>query len=175
MRIYLAASFARREEMQERAATLRAMGYVVTSRWIDGGHEAENGISAADPNHVGFANEDLQDIEDAHVLIAFTEPPNTRFGRGGRHVEMGFALGIGNIVIVVGHRENIFTILPDIIFIEDFSEIEGALKEANRRRFRKPVGDLTGIQRAKEMEELKDEPRGKAERAGEVARKLYGR
>ncbi len=160
MKIYLAASFARIEEMRNYADGLRLMGHSVTSHWITGAHDADDGISAAVPSHAICALEDIQDIEEAQVLIAFTEPPRTTYGRGGRHVEMGYALASGKIVIVVGHRENVFCFLDEVIFIESIAQISTALDEAERRRFPKLgnlAKDAATLRRLDEEAELRDD------------------
>ena len=62
------------------------------------------------PAHVGyrFASEDLEDIRRADVVICFTEEPRSNNSRGGRHVEFGYALGLGKTIVIVGPRENVF-------------------------------------------------------------------
>jgi hypothetical protein len=46
MNIYLAARYSRREELCRYRESLRSLGYRITSRWLDGGHELdERGLS----------------------------------------------------------------------------------------------------------------------------------
>ena len=59
-----------------------------------------------------FAAVDYEDVAAAHVLIAFTSRPADGPSRGGRHVELGLALGMGKRVIIVGPFENVFHRLP---------------------------------------------------------------
>lgn len=145
---YLAARYSRRKELVEYREQLQALGHRVTSIWLNGGHQIdeagvpigedgeqlfESGID--DPHAVKlrefFAQEDLNDIEFADVLIAFTEPPRSTTSRGGRHVEMGYALGRYKPVIVVGPQENVFCYLPQVsvysTWDEALSEIHSAL------------------------------------------------
>lgn len=110
MKFYLAGRYGRREELYGIAAMIEGMGHTVTSRWVRGEHEAEDG----EPQPAlarRWAEEDLADIEEADVLVAFTEEPDSsapRASRGGRHVELGYALGIRKAVYLVGPRENVF-------------------------------------------------------------------
>ena len=109
MRIYLAARYARRAEMERYAAQLNVSGHTVDARWIvDDGEKAERTC----------AIEDFEDIDRADVLIAFTEPPDIPdtpgASRGGRHVEFGMAVALKKPVIVVGPRENVFHHLPAV-------------------------------------------------------------
>lgn len=54
----------------------------------------------------------------SELLIAFTEQPRTGATRGGRHVELGIALGMMKRVWIVGPRENIFCWLDDVRHFE---------------------------------------------------------
>lgn len=56
-----------------------------------------------------LAKDDFDDVLKCELLIAFTEPPRSEGGsRGGRHVELGLALGTMKMVWIVGPRENLF-------------------------------------------------------------------
>jgi len=85
-------------------ADLREIGHDVTSQWILHGPE----ITANDPSVDLHANAlmDLNDVVDADAFILFNDVAG---GRGGRHVEFGYALAlkIGRIFIV-GERTNVF-------------------------------------------------------------------
>lgn len=131
MRIYLMARYARHPEMRKYRDELEALGYVVTSRWINGGHELPGSIGGDIPLEYGrrYALEDWDDLADADVCIGFTEHedvPNR--GRGGRHVEMGAALGMEKRVIIVGPRENVFCYLPQVEVCGRWEEAKNALQ-----------------------------------------------
>lgn len=113
-KIYLAARYSRHEEMRDYRSQLERWGYKVTSRWIDGGHQLskEELGDEAEKKRSQFALEDFADLEDADTVINFTEEPRATNSRGGRHVEFGYALGLGYRVIVIGPRENVFHCLP---------------------------------------------------------------
>lgn len=117
--IYLAARYTRLGEMQQWRITLESIGHVVTSRWINGSHQIDDGqtIDATIDEKIRFATEDVEDLTSAEVVIAFTEPPRSGHSRGGRHVELGMALALRKRVIVVGHRENVFCWLPQVQFV----------------------------------------------------------
>ena len=115
--IYLAARYSRREELCEYRSALRALGYQVTSRWLNGNHQIDDaGLSAEtkQEERVRFACEDWADLERADACINFTESPRGTNSRGGRHVEFGGALALGKRCIVVGPRENVFHCLPNV-------------------------------------------------------------
>jgi hypothetical protein len=109
---------------------LEARGHTVTSRWLNGNHQVDDkGLSAeADPkDRERFAVEDLEDILKADCLIHFTEQPRTPT-RGGRHVEMGIALGLGIKTIVIGPREHVFCCLPKVLVYPTFDDMLGTFK-----------------------------------------------
>jgi nucleoside 2-deoxyribosyltransferase len=128
MWLYFAGRYGRREELKRYAGELRAMGITVTSRWLDGAHEDDNGTPEEAER---FAIEDLKDLDVADVLVAFTESPGAvpNRARGGRHVEFGYALAKGKQVCVVGHRENVFCYLPDVGHFKNFEAFKSAVIE----------------------------------------------
>lgn len=100
----------------------------MTSRWVFGLHDGVIPEDAMDlPEHreiVGaFAIEDMVDVEQAELLLAFTEPRAAFVGRGGRHVEMGLALAWRKYVWIVGPMENIFYTLGHVQQFADFAEV----------------------------------------------------
>lgn len=130
--VYLAARYSRREELCGYRADLQALGFRVPARWLNGSHQLddsgrpigetgelmfENGDAAADHFRAKFARDDFEDVVTASLLVAFTEVPRSGdagAGRGGRHVELGIALGLRIPVVVVGPRENVFCWLPQV-------------------------------------------------------------
>lgn len=118
MRIYLAARYSRRTEMQEIAERLRKYGCIVTSRWIEGRHDGMPDKQCAE--------EDVRDVIAADVLISFTNEPRTPT-RGGRHVEFGIALHRSMRLIIVGPREHVFHYLGKVEHFETTEEMMEAL------------------------------------------------
>jgi hypothetical protein len=136
--IYLAARYSRREELCGYRAELEARGFKVPARWLLGSHQiTDAGLTlgseleaafedeADQREHIvslrtEFALDDFEDVTSADLLVAFTQPPRTDKGRGGRHVEFGIALGKGMPIIAVGPRENIFCCLPQVTVYPDW-------------------------------------------------------
>ncbi len=161
MRIFLSASYGRRLELCGYRDELIEMGHEVTSRWLAGpdvmlelggqpirlGAEAEKAIEdgIVEGAYRGpeimrkLAQIDLEDNWRSNCLINFTEAPNSGIIRGGRHVELGTALGTNRIVgglsaislltriVVVGYRENLFHWLPCVEFAETWEKAKGLL------------------------------------------------
>jgi hypothetical protein len=139
MIIYLAARYSRRLELCGYRDQLTALGHQVPARWLNGGHQIandgmplgetgerafEDGSPEADHLRAKFARDDLEDVLAADLLVAFTEAPRSggSASRGGRHVELGIALGAklavtgwrSRSIAVVGPRENLFCWLDEV-------------------------------------------------------------
>lgn len=131
LNIYLAARFSRLPELVGYAGELAEEHIAVTSRWLRGGHEWVGTPDDEIPRDAlaRFAIEDIEDIEAADVMVNFTEPSRAGSARGGRHVELGYAVARGMTVIVVGHVENVFHALPQVIYVETWAEAKRILIE----------------------------------------------
>lgn len=115
--IYLAAKYARREEMETIAVKLmNEYGYDITARWVFGGEEGKSNEE--------IAVFDLGDVNAADTIISFTEGPNM-YTTGGRHVEFGYGIATGKRLVVIGPRENVFHNFPTV---EQFDTLEDWLK-----------------------------------------------
>lgn len=115
MRIYIAASYARREEMLAKSKTLIASGHEITSRWLLGDQHLG---PAVDAQH------DIIDLMAAECVLSFTQRPVDGYTSGGRHVEFGIAIAAARRCIVIGPRENVFHHLPQV---EHYATWEDAL------------------------------------------------
>lgn len=116
--IYLAARYSRRDELCGCRRDLVRSGYPVTSRWLDKTHEMSREVWADERKRdellASFCREDLEDIDRCLLFVAFTEVPESGYSRGGRHVELGYALASGKKVVLVGPRENVFCYDPRV-------------------------------------------------------------
>jgi hypothetical protein len=143
MKIYLASRYSRRLELCGYREDLQQLGHEVSARWLNGGHQIDDqgrarpsadAIASGKVSAVDFAAEDLEDIDEAHLFIAFTEQPlEAGRNRGGRHVELGYALacerwGVGIEVWIVGPRENVFCWCPEIRQFETWEEALAQVK-----------------------------------------------
>lgn len=137
MRIYLAAPYGARDWVRGHAATLRDLGFEVTSSWLDEQHEINAGTQGAatalsDDTVAGHALQDLDDVEGSDLVVLFTAAAAGVEGGGGRHVETGYAIGCSKPVVVVGEPENVFHRLglPLVQVVSDWGE---ALVSVQRR------------------------------------------
>lgn len=111
MKIYLAACFEQQAEIRDKAVELERLLITCTSRW-----RFEDGTLPPTPEHLhNCATMDLEDIHKADYFVCLT---NQTSQRGGKHVELGYALAISKPVMIVGRRENIFHSLKQVQFVE---------------------------------------------------------
>jgi len=120
VKIYIAARYDRRQEMVAVVARLVQAGHTVTSSWLAGADDDEPPLALAIWN--------INDLVAAECCLSFSEAPAARVpwtSRGGRHVELGYALAVGKRLVVVGPRENVFHHLP---CVEICTTVEDALQ-----------------------------------------------
>jgi nucleoside 2-deoxyribosyltransferase len=123
MGVFLSARYSRAEELREYRSQLRAREVEVTSTWLEGPRDLSD---AARPR---IAQVCFDDIDRAQVVIAFAEESRTP-SRGGRHVELGYALARGKRVLLVGPREHVFAHHPAVEHLEAF-DVEEVLRLLN--------------------------------------------
>lgn len=124
MKVYLAAPYQWKDRIIERATELRSLEIEVTSSWLEEPHKPSTTLSElTDEQHAQYALRDLQDINEADILILFAVPStDTPIPRAGRHVEFGYALAARKSVWLVGNKENIFHYLPQIRIFETWAD-----------------------------------------------------
>lgn len=71
---------------------------ICNATWIDFVHN----VPAED------AEMDLSDVSSADVFVQFNPKDYERGGTGGRHVELGYAMGKGKPIIVIDARTTVF-------------------------------------------------------------------
>lgn len=127
-KVYLSYRFQRREEMIGYATEIESLTdgsgetpFRIVSRWL--------GIPS-EVSKIQAAILDQCDVANSDIVICFSEDlsagsfPLTD-NTGGRHVELGMALSLGKMVLLVGPRENVFHYLPEV---QQFDTFELALK-----------------------------------------------
>jgi hypothetical protein len=102
-RVYIAAPFPMKPEAIQLRAMLQKNGIDVTSRWLDG---VPKGVEA---------EWDLQDVLNAHAVVAINPEEYRNSGTGGRHVELGYAIAHSIPVFILGCRSHVFHDMCDLI------------------------------------------------------------
>lgn len=130
MKVYFAASFHRKDELKPIRADFQADGIEVTSSWLDQPHKPTAGLEdLTEEEHRRFAVRDLHDIFQSDAMVYFAVELSQAPARAGRHVEFGFALGIGLLIIVVGPKENIFHYAPGVIHVDNIEQAKNLILE----------------------------------------------
>lgn len=133
MKVYIAGRYRKLAELAIERDKFTAAGIECTSSWLD---NKEEGMSFED-----IACTDLNDVHKADVLVVYTEPYGTPVPGGGRHVETGYALGVGMPIIVVGPLENVFHWHPRV---RAFPYTEYAIRYLNKYEVNEE-GDLVEL------------------------------
>lgn len=120
MKIYVAASFTKQKtEAAEVAATLRAVGHVITSRWL----EVEPEYDTSDMSRHALMDE--ADVRVADVIVCLT---GDTASRGGRHTEVGIAIALNKRVILIGPREQVFHWHPLVEVVQALGQLTLSLR-----------------------------------------------
>ena len=132
MRIYLAAPYSQKEQMQRYAAELQANDIIVTSSWLAKPHAPETQMKdLTSDQHRAYAMQDIKDVQAADILVFFTDQTKT-IVRGGRHVEFGIAVQRRIPIYVIGDFENIFHYLPRVIHFKKWATVRNMLIALSR-------------------------------------------
>jgi len=103
-KVYLCAGASIADELNEHARTLRQHGAAVVSRWHGMSHPR---LELDDPRLEERALTDLKDLREADLIVVFSMKGRGS-NRGGRHVELGFALAHGIRAVLIGDPEHAF-------------------------------------------------------------------
>lgn len=124
--------------------TLNSIGYTVTSTWLDEqqNDKAPGAVATTiaeamkkyegtkDADYLSYAVRDVVDIDRSNFLIVDTFDITPR---GGREVEVGYAMGTGKPFFVVGPERNVFHKLAKGNFTSWDSAIEFLKAELDAR------------------------------------------
>ena len=141
LRVYIAAPYSRKDEMNFVKSRLLEIGIGVTSSWLKEPHSptAQMG-DLSHEEHQTYALQDIADVRAADAMLFFTDPTKTII-RAGRHVEFGMAVALnefrfGNYpIFVVGQdRENIFHHLDNVSHYDSWKDARNALVEYSANR-----------------------------------------
>jgi nucleoside 2-deoxyribosyltransferase len=129
MKVYLAAAWSRRAEIEEVAVRLRKLGVEVTSNWLT--EEKAQQTGAMEKFLRDRAYLDLNDVACADAIVRFTDPEfiakaayvATSLASGARHFEMGYAKALGKTMYVVGGKQNVFDRLDGVVHLKDVDEL----------------------------------------------------
>ena len=123
MKIYLAARYGRRAELQALFPEIKRLGHTVVSSWVSA-HQSKidkRELQTCAPRAQMCAQRDFRDLAEADLVLSFTGASEGSV-RGGRHVEFGMGIGWGKHHLIVGPRETIFHTLPWVRQVDTWEE-----------------------------------------------------
>ena len=100
---YLAGKFRWRLVIRQVATKLETHGHTVIARWLHG-HDSPTSPEI----QARWAADDFEDINQCDAVVVFQFPCDEPEPSTGRHVELGYALGKGIPVILVGLPTSVF-------------------------------------------------------------------
>lgn len=125
---YICARFGRQEEARLFSQTLEGLGHTITSTWVDQVELEMYGDNQRERERA--AVKDVQEVVGSEALVYLSEAEDNVWGRGGRHVEFGIAVGLELPIFVIGPKENLFHFFPGITHFETQEDFIRALKGA---------------------------------------------
>ena len=111
MKIYIAASFPRKEDAITLANELKKAGHQIVSKW----HDEDNEYATEEQMPIR-ARRDIIDMERCHMMVQLT---GDNLSHGGRHCECGLAVALHKEVVLIGTREQVIHWLPEVLVFED--------------------------------------------------------
>lgn len=133
MRFYLAGPYAWQEKLSEYAEQLSNRGHTTTSHWLSSSVADNEPLD--DSEKESLASNDLVDIRTADVFLAFMSG-DAAHGRGGRHVEYGYALALTEFhaleTIVIGETDNIFYSVEHVRRFADWESFLATVDDLNQ-------------------------------------------
>ncbi len=107
LKLYIAGPYSQRMVLKQRAEerVAESGGAIeITSTWLDGEHEAREGVATLD-EMARWAGKDIRDIHRADAFVQFVEWPSTT---GGAHHEFEYAQNFHRVVMAIcGPTENL--------------------------------------------------------------------
>ena len=98
MKIYVAASYLRKAEAEQIAARLTEKGHIITSKWLEQTRAFEGDVEGRN-----YAIRDFEEIAASDYVVCLT---GDSLSSGGRHTEIGIAIGLNVRVFLVGPKES---------------------------------------------------------------------
>jgi nucleoside 2-deoxyribosyltransferase len=118
VKIYIAGWFGSQKRLQKEKHWLEQRGHVVTSSWLNEKVDDPTKITTTDllpESNQLLAAKDFWEIAESELFVIDTGDVSDR---GGREVELGYALALKIPVVLVGPRRNVFHYLIRKVYAE---------------------------------------------------------
>lgn len=124
-KVYVASSVDNQNHAIRVALRLVRAGLTVTSRWLDINFSSDSNRNPWESSTSRERNEEWgqRDIEDMTAADTLVLLANVSSSSGGYHCELGYFLGKGGNVLVVGDRRNVFYWTSRVQYLPDDSSL----------------------------------------------------
>jgi nucleoside 2-deoxyribosyltransferase len=127
-KVYLAGSWARKDELCGMVPTFLKYGISVHSRWLWESAPAAASLTDVSQEYREYsAQVDIDDVATCDALILFSNGYGAEVKGGGRFFEAGYAYALSKPIITVGDREMIFQYLPEDELMYQVPDVYGAI------------------------------------------------
>lgn len=127
MKIYLAARYGAKKEVEALAQRLKKAGQQIVSTWHNPEKEAAPYNKITPRKMQKEALTDLFDLAQADTIVA-CEIFGDNGSRGARHAEFGFGMAMEYTLIVYGDRWQCFHYLPEVFVVKTEKALINLLK-----------------------------------------------
>ena len=117
MKVYIAASYPRKDEAKHLAVILESHGHTIVSGWLDRdegykpvGYETAFQVEKRLKN---AALRDKREVESSGVVICLSDS-DEQLTKGGRHCEFGMGVALDKLMVLIGRRENVIHYLDTV-------------------------------------------------------------
>ena len=126
-KVYLAARYGAKDDVEKLANTLRSNDIEVVSTWHSKNKKATpyNKITSRDMRKEAL--DDYADLTKADTIVA-CEIFGDGGSRGARHCEFGYGLGMEYTLVVYGERWQCFHYMPEVYIVKTERQLINALK-----------------------------------------------
>lgn len=122
MRVYIASD--NQEPGVRLAQALEAAGHEISSSWL---RDPAFGTGRSAAERTCVADQELAEVAGSDAIVHLASADNVP---GGKHVEFGYALGLGILCVHVGRPENIFHYHPRVVRVDDAAGAVAALRRS---------------------------------------------
>ena len=125
MKVYVAASYPRKQEAKTLALIIASHGHTITSDWfnLDEGYNDDGARKCESERAMNYrlqraAVKDVKQVVECDVIICFTDG-ESQSTHGGRHSELGIAIGLDKKCFIIGPKEQVMHWLPRVHKFDD--------------------------------------------------------
>jgi hypothetical protein len=110
LKVYIASRYEDRDEAIELKKWLEQHGFTVVAQWLTPKDDNQPMSKIKEDRALcgELGDRAVQDIFECDVLVAMSPRKAHGNGTGGRHVELGIAIGFQRGTVVLGEPENVF-------------------------------------------------------------------